>query len=972
MRSALPPVYAYTVTGPAFSPVAAAVVDEVSASAVTPAAQGLLPGVQSDISSSSASQKMGPAILDPIAVLRAKGLDKKIRAGDIHFMQSGLRRDRAGMRELHDDLLKNGHFRDPIDLVYFPEEGTVYVRNGHHRLAVMLEQGWEFLENADYRIEVSSRAEYMSVGFVLNADGTLDPIQSYVTPFDPATHVRQPFFFAYKNFIKFLFDNGVAPNELTRFIHETSDLYLVPKPKEPYVLVSEEAEEPNRDWQSYLATMDASMVEKIAQIITLLPNHGVVMEVGAGSGKMSFALAKMNPDLFVAGLDMSEAAVKHARTNFIAKNLIYLLGSACQKFAPSNSLNGVMDSSVGHEIISYNDFDFSKIIAYLVQVFDALLPGGSYGTRDFTSPHWPEKVRIRVPTAAENHPGKYGKLSRAALFRVHAEVFRSRKYPSGVPYVEIPSEDPSWAIFELDGAAAANFILRMEYRASFEAENKEEYTYATLTERVAWMEKLGFRVDFAEEVLSVWIYLNWWKSRLVVTDTSGNPIDLPPTMCLLSAVKPGPEDPLKLRIDAVTKLASTENQALVTYRDPSGCKWDVLHVAGATAYVVPFEVGEDGRVFMYVQQRVEELALQYYANTTEIFHGHLSGFTSEGYGLTLTPENAGLAAEEQFHLAVGGSAGVARTDLVGAISALAQGSAYFPVPGLSDEIIHPVYVELKSDNALDHGTRATVRVELKQLLASCHLGAIPDGRLEAAAFILAEQKGAVLLPWAHGELPMTPQNISGLARKESYSDLVAPGTGAVFERSTEPAGFGEVVRLAATRLWLDGREEAIVKEYQAPKNYSLDTFVGLVYVKSPEGRVYVGLETRDLPALQMRDLDSRVSVVPAWRLPHGIASGGAATKYLKDRLRQDFDLLSRHVTPLGAGYFPSAAQTPEKITPFAIELDAASCPRDLVFLPLGKLVEEISKIPDLHTRIAVLRLAMALGIVKTGGASICQ
>lgn len=898
------------------------------------------------------------SVTDSTALLRHLRLDRRIPVNQIKSTQFGLRRGASGLEELRQSFLaQGGRFHDPVDLEYFPEDGRIAMRNGHHRLAVWQKEGITDLDNSDghqdFNIKISSYVEYAKVNFVIGSDGKLDPFSSWLTPFDPRTHVRHPDFRAFKMFIKLLADNGVPFAEIDRFIHEHGELYLVPVPPEGVRLKARTAPvSATRDFADYLRRMVSSMGPKIAQLIPLVPADGVIFDIGSGSGDQSYAYSQQFPQAFVVGVDVAPQSIEHARAHFNAANLVFLLGNAINGFAPKNSGNTVIDSSIVHELFSFTEYSRDNIRAYFKQVADVLLPGGNYGSRDFSSPFWPGKVRIKLPTTPEAMDVPYGKYSRAELFEIYARDLKTADYPNGVSFAEIPSEDAQWREFELDGLAAANFILRMEYRRNWEPELKEQYLYWNLDERIAALEQVGFRVDYAAEVYNEWIYQNWWKNRLVVTDTEDNHIDLPPTNMIVFAVKPGPNDPVSLDIVKTEHLAGSVGFPIHSYREKTtGTVWDTVHVEGETQQFVPYEQDANGDVYVYVVRRAEKPALRHYANVEEIFHVRYGGYASEGLSVVTSGKNDGEVTAAFSNSWGNGDSG--------AIPELQANGAFFPTPGLSDERVTTHFVPLDTSrvNGVDFGKFQ--RVELKQLVAGANVGSVPDGRLEVAAYALARRSGTKLLPWFNGPLPIVEQNAFNLTTAPHYP--VPSGTNS-FVPSETHASFGETLSLKVQRVEFNGKNSEFTREYLAPAKHSLDTFSVIPYVKSG-GKILVGLETCQLPTFQVRGLESQISVTPAWRIPRGIKSREAVTRWLKDRMIGDFDLHTLNVTSLGEGYFPSAETTPEKVTPFAVEVDATRLPRDLTFVPLEELLAEIEKIPDLHTRVAIYRLAHSMGLL---------
>lgn len=855
---------------------------------------------------------------------------ERIALSRLSFIQRDLRKTPAEMADLKKHIATKG-VPGKIILTIF-EDGKIYVHDGRHRIQALLELGKDSLSLDDCLIEEYRYEDFKRVVFAEDERGKLDLNFSWLTPFDPRQQFRVAQLKAFKTLIKTFYDLGVPPEKIRDFIIRHPELYLVPDD------TAADKKTMERDWPSYLATMQKSMGIKIAQLLTLMPNKGLVYDVGCGSGDQSFAYAKLFPDLLVAGVDLALEAIDFARSNFQAENLLYLLANTCQELAFDGTAAGVIASSVEHEIFSYNKFCRQALRDFYATAFQSLKAGGKFGSRDFISPVWPKRVRLRLPTAVENGPGEFGKLSRADLFRHYAKNFITADFPQGVSYQEIPNDGPDWAVFEMDGLAAANFMHRMEYRKNWVAELKEQYLYWNLDEKIKELEAAGFRVDYATEIVNTWIWLNWWRGRVFVTDTAGNKIDLPPNNALFHCTKPGPNDPQRLTIKSVKHGGNSDAFRLKSYH-PKGKPdqvFDVIHVPNETEHFLVYEMDKSGEVWIYTENLTEEPALLYHSQASEHHTSRYSGYTYKGFDAL--PE--GLAREQ--------------------VSGESEGMAYFPIPGISDERVQVHHVQIADGDSTLKNNPHLHRDTLTKLLSACQTGAFPDARVEAALYELARLKGVKLLPWFDGDLPLSEQGkVKNFKMAPSHHALDDANEEGDFEASDRSSDFARIVHLDLDREWADGKKEGFSRDYLEPVSYSHETHSVIPYFKK-DGQVFVGFEKRPLAAVQSKTESSQLAVVPAWRLPKGITSHVAANNFLRDRMIKDFGLYSLNVTPLGAGYFPSLKNTPERVTPFAVEVDGAHPPRDLVFIPLNKILEEIDHIPDLHSKIALNRLAHAL------------
>jgi hypothetical protein len=121
----------------------------------------------------------------------------------------------------------------------------------------------------------------------------------------------------------------------------------------------------------------------------------------------------------------------------------------------------------------------------------------------------------------------------------------------------------------------------------------------------------------------------------------------------------------------------------------------------------------------------------------------------------------------------------------------------------------------------------------------------------------------------------------------------------------------------------------------------------------------VGIELRDLPAVQSFSGSSRIPTIPSWRLPLSVGSVGELPAFIAAALQRDFAVTIRDVWELGGPYFSSPGVTPEVVYPFVVEVDAtAIASSQLHFSDCDAL--NLDHLHDAHLLISTHRLRHAL------------
>jgi hypothetical protein len=149
-----------------------------------------------------------------------------------------------------------------------------------------------------------------------------------------------------------------------------------------------------------------------------------------------------------------------------------------------------------------------------------------------------------------------------------------------------------------------------------------------------------------------------------------------------------------------------------------------------------------------------------------------------------------------------------------------------------------------------------------------------------------------------------------------------------------------------------------------PARLAHNTLVVLPVVRTEQG-IYVGIEHRDLPAVQSFSGSSKIAVAPAWRLPSTVTHQSELPHFLKGALERDFNLRAYKAWELGGPYFPTSGVTPEVVYPFVVEVDTGNdFDSALRFIRLGEITGKQDLLRDAHLLIATYRLAHALGALS--------
>ena len=696
------------------------------------------------------------------------------------------------------------------------------------------------------------------------------------------------------------------------------------------------------------------MQQKVALTTAHFPVRGRIADMGSGSGRGTFDLASLYDGLELVGVDVNPISVERAREKFQRANLSYLIGDISQMVFPANSLDGILDSSVLHHVTSFNNFDVNRVLTTLDNQVAQLKPRGVIIIRDFVIPDGPEHVFLDLPTADGT----------AALFEVFARDWRSSVNPDGpVPFASVESPRHGFVRFQLALRAAAEFVLRKDYRADWDTEVLEEYTYLSQAQFEAAFRARGLRIVTSRPLWNPWIVRNRFEKKFYLSDLDDRPLPFPPTNYLIVGEKVDASEGVELCESRNEVLAAPKFLKLSAYRHKeTGEVWELVERPHQTIDILPW-IDNDGQILVLAKKDFPRPLVNACAEQVRLAGASLSGYITEPISAIVEQQQRGQAAlPDLLHPRVVTDILRERANLSEAdVISIGEPHSYFTSPGAINELVMACLVQVRpqasfsssSPNYTSFASAGMVReLDAQQVLRASHVGGMFDARLEINIYRLLHELGRSCGPWIGAPIKLLEQafesDVLSLSPRSAFEScemstpqFLSIRDGTFLERTRS----GEVI-------------SEVAFEYVVPQKLSASTVTVIPAVKTQHS-TYVGVELRDLPAVQSFSGSSRILTIPAWRLPLSLHSIGELPSFITDALQRDFALTVRNVWELGGSYFSSPGITPEVVYPFVAEVDATSIrSSQLHSTDLATLNPE--HLHDAHLLISTYRLRQAL------------
>jgi SAM-dependent methyltransferase len=715
-------------------------------------------------------------------------------------------------------------------------------------------------------------------------------------------------------------------------------------------------------YEEYFAGMDKSMQQKIALTTAHFPLRGRIADMGSGSGSGTFDLAKLYENLTLIGVDINPVTVEYSRNHYNLPNLTFETGDIAEKVFPNQSLDGILNSSVLHHVTSFNGFDVRQISKTLTNQIEQIKTGGVLIIRDFVVPDEAEKeVYLDLPNNDGKENGEIPELSTAALFEIFARDFRSSlNLDQNVKHEKVDCPRENFSRFKITLRTAAEFVLRKDYRNHWSPELLEEYTYCSQTDFEQLFKINDLRIVVSMPLWNPWILANRFADKFYLSDLDGNQVYFPPTNYLIVGEKIPSTEGYQI-LDTCAADTEPNFLKLKAYRNKETNQiYELAERPNQTIDLLPWFEDDDGQIFVLAKKDFPRPIVNSERQIRHLNRANYSGYLTEPISAICDAETPGHGDAVREILSE--RANLQSDEII----EISEPSFYFTSAGGIDERVESFLVKISDwqkepqtiENYTPFASAGVVReLDAHQVLRASHVGGMFDARLEINIYRLLRKLKRSASAWIGADIEPISQSLT-----VKIADDFDLGKRAVFEPcEIETNNFLRLER--AEFIEYDSTGDHLKRaefEYVVPRAFSKNTVAAIPFFKAND-EIFIGIEDRDLPAVQRFTGNSRIACVPAWRLPKTISHKFEIEPFAVEKFAKDFGVCVNKTWELGGSYFTSAGITPEVAYPLAVELKAENLGEtELQFFNLKTLLEKNEQIQDAHFLILLNRLAHAL------------
>lgn len=689
-------------------------------------------------------------------------------------------------------------------------------------------------------------------------------------------------------------------------------------------------------------------IRKKAAVISahlLLPAGARVIDMGCTTGEIAYVLAQLKPRCDITGIDRDAHAIDFARKYYRLPNLSYRVDDLSIPDADDGSIDCIINSNVLHGVYSGAGYDTDEVADLLELQARKLKPGGTMLIRDYIMPPENEYVLLELP----DQPSRgrdVAQLSDADLLILFSQLARplSSGGHEGFFIEEQKPKREGTRLFRLPHKWAVEFLHRKDYRAKWQKEIRNEYTFFTQQDMKREFTRTGMRMTYFAPYWNPWVIKNCFRGRFQLYATDGRPLGYPPTNYFIVAERAGTGQSLALEERRPSQKPVGDLNVRCIRDKKDGAVQELVSRPGEFCDLIPYRITPDNRLAVFVRSAAARPVVNAVARGSDNLDGkRWSGHLVEPMSMSI--DRMTSDAKENKRLIF---------DFLHDIMKLRPKSddswyvsdPYFPDPARIEEVIEPVFIEvenpqhtawpLPASKGWDFVETGTVtELDGSDILLAAQVGLLAEPKLEAYVLELMGRHNIPLPPWVGDDAPQIqprpvktrdPEDVLKDAERGDFEEMKSGPT----HLKPVKAVFVEEGKVGRGARGLGAHDIEFIVSEDGVENIA----VVLPLSRDWDNNLLVALEPQSLSVPNRLGGDGVMLNAPSFTLPSDVHTLDDAKSFIAGK----FGVTPDHVLSLGESYFTHVSLTPQRIYPFAVtSLGELKEWRDLDFMMMRKI-----------------------------------
>jgi SAM-dependent methyltransferase len=657
----------------------------------------------------------------------------------------------------------------------------------------------------------------------------------------------------------------------------------------------------------------------------ILPAGSRVLDMGCGTGEVTYALAQLNPRWGIIGFDRDPAAIEFARKTYRLPNLTFRVSDVTALEIDEGSVDGIINSNILHCVYSESGYSTDDVAAVLESHMRKLRVGGTMLVRDYMLPSDNPLILLELP----NLPSRGDKpedMSDADLLVRFSQTARPMVGGHEGFFIEeqMPRREGT-RLFRLPHKWALEFIHRKNLRKDWDDGLKLEYTFFSHADFRREFARMGMRMVFSAPYANPWVVKNKFKGRFQLYSEDYAPLSMPATNHFIVAQKVSDKQSLALEERRPSQKPVGDLQIMTVRDKKSGIVHELVKRPGEYCDVVPYRITPDNRLIIYVRSGYPRPIVNAVSRGAHNLDGKKwSGHLIEPITMDTVQMTDDVETNRQMIF-----------DYVRGYASLRPkgdekwyvGETYFPSPDRIDEAIEPVFIEVENpqktswpiseDKEVAFSEAGTItELDGADILLASQVGLLPEPRLELHVFELMSRYGLEVPRWIGEQMPILPgepiqtKDPEDILSELESADFEDPKKGPVTLRQVKAVFVEEGKGGRGGGRGISAQDVEFVVTEDGVENIA----ILLPLSQDLNGNLLIALEPKVLPVPNRISGDGAMLNAPSIVLPKDVKTIDDAKAFIADKFRLPVD----QVGSLGESYFTHTGVTPQRVYPFML------------------------------------------------------
>lgn len=674
-------------------------------------------------------------------------------------------------------------------------------------------------------------------------------------------------------------------------------------------------------------------IQQKAELISahfLLPAGATMIDMGCETGEVAYVLALLNPRAEIIGIDMDEQRIEFARKTYKLPNLSYRVSDITIPDFEDGSVDAIVNSNILHMVYSLNGYNPEDVSALLEMQNRKLKIGGAMLIRDYIMPPEDQMVFLELPDVQGDGSNPQALSDADLLVRFSQSARPLVTGCEGFFLEEYPSRREGTRLFRLLHKWALEFIHRKDYRASWEKELSQEYTFYTWQDYRREFARLGMRMVYSAPYWNPWVVKNCFKGHFQLYTENYTPLNPPATNYFIVAQKILDGQSLVIAERRPSQSPTGELQILTVRDKKTGALHELVKRPGEYCDIVPYRITADNRLVIYVRGGYPRPIVNAVTRGSQNLDGkRWSGHLVEP--ITMDTVNMTDDIDENKKMIEDFLSSYTGLRPKGE-EAISVGATYFPSPDRIDEAIEPVFIQVEPprktvwpiEGDMEAGFSEAgniIELDATDVIRSSHVGLLPEPRLELHVFELMSNYQIPLPKWIGEVMPKLPGQAKEVDEPEDLLEEIEKTEfgdekkGAVHLRPVKSV-FVEEGKVGRATRGLAAKDVEFIITDDGIENIA----VVVPLTRGWDNSLLVALDPKILPVPQRLGGDGAILNAPSFVLPKDVRSVEDAKAYVANK----FGVPTDNVAQLGESYFTHVGVTPQRVYPFVVAAEGSA------------------------------------------------